>query len=151
CGLGPSTLALLTSRSTCSPAAATSALRCVGSATSPAIATTPWSSATARSSSSAPRASTTRRQPRCASTRVNARPRPRDAPVTIPMGMEPPYEPAGPSRQRPMVLGPRVDQPRPNGGDGRLCPVGDAELRQHVTDVGLDRLLGDGELACDSL
>ena len=89
-GLGPSIEALLTSRSTCSPAASTSAPRCQSSATSPASATTSVScpsSRAARSSSEAPRASITSAQWRSASERARARPRPRELPVMIASGM----------------------------------------------------------------
>src|SRR6476469_1602191 len=88
-------LALLTSRSidgstgdrlkpATSPAAATRRRRWSGSAMSPAIAVTPSRPPTARSSASPPRASTTRLQPRSDRARVRARPRPREAPVTMP-------------------------------------------------------------------
>src|SRR4051794_20652095 len=91
------------------------------------------------------------RQPRSTSACVSARPRPRDAPVTIPICMAPPYEGAGRRYQTSLVLGPRVDEPGADGDDGRLRAVRDAELGEDVADVRLDRLLGDVELARDLL
>src|SRR3954453_11111786 len=91
------------------------------------------------------------RQPRSTSACVSARPRPRDAPVTIPICMAPPYEGTGRRYQTSLVLGPRVDETGADGGDGCLCAVCDAGLGEHVADVGLDRLLGDVELARDLL
>src|SRR5436853_299127 len=78
--------------------------------------------------------------------RARARPSPREAPVTIPVGMVPPYEPCGPRRYRELVLGPvarRVQR--------RLRAVGDAELPEHVADVRLHRLFRDAELEGDAL
>src|SRR5215212_6515920 len=51
------------------------------------MAVTRVSPAVASESASAPRASTTRSQPRSSSARVSASPSPREAPVTIPIGM----------------------------------------------------------------
>src|SRR6266536_756858 len=134
-----------------SPAASTRRKRWSGSHTSPEIATTRSSSAVAAASGAASRASTTSRQPRSASARASARPRPRDAPVTIPFGTSPPYERPGPGRQRELVLGPWVDQPGPNGEHGGLRAVVHAELGKHVAHVRLDRLLRKVQALRDSL
>ena len=47
--------------------------------------------------------------------------------------------------------GPRVDQTGPDGHDGGLRAVADAEFREHVAHMRLDRLLGQRELARDAL
>src|SRR5438105_7286575 len=130
-----------------SPAASTSASRCRGSVTSPARAKTPGTCAHAASRASGPRASTTSRQPRSASAYASARPRPREAPVTIPTGTESPYERPGPERQRQLVLGLPAEPGRIQRG---LRPVGAAELGEHVAHVRLDRLLGDTQLEPDA-
>src|SRR5437764_14270980 len=62
--------------------------------------------------------------------------------------MAPAYERRGPSRQRQLVLGLRAQSRRVQR---RLRPVGDAELREDVPHVRLDRLLRDPELERDAL
>src|SRR4051794_19691664 len=91
------------------------------------------------------------RQPRSTSACVSARPRPRDAPVTIPNCIAPRYDGTGRRYQTSLVLGPRIDETGADGDDGCLGAVGNPELGQHVTDVCLDGLLGDVELARDLL
>src|SRR4051795_6413503 len=150
-GLGPSRLALLTSRSIRGPAASTSARRCAASATSPAIAVALGPSDPAASrSASAPRASMTRLQPSRVSARASASPRPREAPVMIPVGMAARSHRAGLSFYGQLDLGLPAD-PRAHGIHRGLRAVGHAELAEHVRDVGLDRLLAQPELEGDAL
>src|SRR5216683_5762769 len=134
-----------------SPAAATRALRCQPSVMSPGMATTPSRSSTATASAWASRASTTTCQPRSLRARTSARPRPRDAPVTIPTGMPARYEQPGRSCQGQLVLGPGLDESRAYGRHRSLRAVGEAKFCEDVADVGLDRLLSDTELTGDQL
>src|SRR6266542_2032063 len=91
------------------------------------------------------------RHPRSTRAWVSARPRPREAPVTIPTGMPSRYDRIGLSCQRYLVLGPLIDEARANRKDRSLSAVVHAKLRKHVADVGLDRLLGELELLRDAL
>src|SRR6476661_5653775 len=93
------------------PAAATSARRWTMSARLPGTAVTPGTPDHSRSSGSTPRASTTSRQPRSTSSRPRARPRPREAPVTIAVGMPPPYARPGPRRHWKLDLGLEAEPP----------------------------------------
>src|SRR5690349_24980015 len=65
--------------------------------------------------------------------------------------MPPRYGDPGPSHQGQLVLGPLADQAGADCDDRRLRAVGDAELREHVPDVCLHRLLRERELAGDQL
>src|SRR6478672_208663 len=121
-------LALLTRRSICGPASATSALRWFGSDTLPGRATALVSSLVASSSAPAPRASSTRRQPRSSSAWARASPSPLEAPVMIAVGMPRRYGHLGRGRYAQLVLGPV--EPHPHGVHRRLRAVGHAELRQ---------------------
>ena len=151
CGLGPSRLALLTSKEKppASTAASTRGLACRGSVTSPAMAMTspdPASSmaADAAASRSGPsRASITRFQPARASSMARARPKPRDAPVTIAVLIPPTVRPVrarghrSPARFA-LGLGTEepegrsvLDQPTLDREQSGLGPVVEAELSQH--------------------
>ena len=50
-----------------------------------------------------------------------------------------------------MVLGPGTEDPGPDGDNGCLRPVGDAELCEHVADMCLHGLLRQLELVGDAL
>src|SRR3954449_12470993 len=146
-------LALFTSRSSSPGGAAISAWRCSGSATSPASAATSvcWASSVATSFRvPASRASITSRQPFSASAVARARPRPREAPVMMAVGMSSKLRPAPPALYRELGLGP-LDQTVAYGVERRLRPVGQIELPEDVRHVRLHRLLGHAEFQGDHL
>ena len=107
CGLGPSSEALLTSRSIPPPAAATSASRWLGSDTSPGSATTPRASSRRRPRAAPPRGRRSRAASRARRGHgQSASPRPREAPVTMAVGM--PIEARRRAAAPPSGIGPRT-------------------------------------------
>ena len=157
CGLGPSTLALLTSTSSSSAGGADerAPVRRVGDVAGERDDLGASRAARRGRPRAAPgsRASITRRRPRAASARASASPRPRDAPVMRAVDMPATLRRAATRNHRQLVVRLRAHalaqasavvsaRPWRTANSAACVRVGEAELAEDVAHVGLDGLLG---------